>query len=234
MTIKRMSGDSRRRQILDAAKQCFAEYGFAGTTTKKVAAAAGISEGLLFRHFPTKVALHTEILVEACEADPDLRRLLTLEPSTATLVRLVREMVGHFLAIRTMANREKAERLRLTTSSLLEDGGFARELYEKIGSLFAPLFEMSLERAVEAGDAVRLGTEPIGLFWFTHHLLHTVMLTRLPPQQAVNYPPDHVLARQLSEFVLLGMGLTLPLISQHLDHHDQTTKPSSEFISESA
>lgn len=109
MAFKRMSGDSRRRQILDAAKQCFAQHGFAGTTTKKVATAASISEGLLFRHFPTKAALHAEILSEACEADPDLRRLLELEPSSETLVILVREMVAHFLEIRSLPTREDEE-----------------------------------------------------------------------------------------------------------------------------
>ena len=74
-------------------------HGFAGTTTKSVAAAAAISEGLLFKHFPTKSALYAEILAEDCEADPGLHRLLGLAPSTETLVVLVRGMVGHFLHI---------------------------------------------------------------------------------------------------------------------------------------
>ena len=71
-----MTGDLRRQLILSAAKRCFARHGFAGTTTKSVAAAASISEGLLFKHFPTKSALYAEILAEECEADPGLNRLL--------------------------------------------------------------------------------------------------------------------------------------------------------------
>ena len=80
-----MTSDLRRQLILSAAKRCFAHHGFAGTTTKSVAAAASISEGLLFKHFPTKSALYAEILAEECEADPALHRLLELEPSTQTL-----------------------------------------------------------------------------------------------------------------------------------------------------
>jgi hypothetical protein len=53
----RMTSDLRRQLILSAAKRCFARHGFAGTTTKSVAAAAAISEGLLFKHFPSKSAL---------------------------------------------------------------------------------------------------------------------------------------------------------------------------------
>ena len=90
MSTLRMTSDLRRQLILSAAKRCFARNGFAGTTTKSVAAAAAISEGLLFKHFPSKAALYAEILAEECEADPDLAHLLGQEPSTATLVELVK------------------------------------------------------------------------------------------------------------------------------------------------
>src|SRR6184192_4523064 len=76
MSNLRMTSDLRRQLILGAAKRCFARNGFAGTTTKSVAAAAAISEGLLFKHFPSKAALYAEILAEECEADPDFAHLL--------------------------------------------------------------------------------------------------------------------------------------------------------------
>ena len=217
MAFKRMSGDSRRRQILDAAKQCFAQYGFAGTTTKKVATAACISEGLLFRHFPTKAALHAEILSEACEADPDLKRLLELQPSSETLIILVREMVAHFIEIRTTPDRDEEERLRLGFSSHLDDGEFARLLFEKIATLISPLFIASLESAIAAGDAVRLETRPIDLFWFAHHVLYSLALTRLPEIPALNYPPDRALARELNDFILRALGVKAGVIAAHLD-----------------
>jgi len=85
-----MTSDLRRQLILGAAKRCFARNGFAGTTTRSVAAAAAISEGLLFKHFPSKAALYAEILAEECEADPDFANLLGQEPSTGTLVELIK------------------------------------------------------------------------------------------------------------------------------------------------
>ena len=42
MSTIRLTSDLRREQILEAAKRCFALYGFAGTTTRSVAQAAGI------------------------------------------------------------------------------------------------------------------------------------------------------------------------------------------------
>jgi TetR/AcrR family transcriptional regulator len=52
----------RRRQILDVAAQLFAARGYAGTTTKRIAARAGTSETVLFRHFPTKEKLYAALL----------------------------------------------------------------------------------------------------------------------------------------------------------------------------
>ena len=171
-----MTSDLRRQLILSAAKRCFARNGFAGTTTKSVAAAASISEGLLFKHFPTKSALYAEILAEECEADPALHRLLGLEPSTETLVVLIREMVRHFMQIADAPDQQEAQRLRLMITSHLDDGEFARLIYEKIGDLIGPVFTASLERAVAAGDASRVGREPLNLFWFAHH---TVLMAAL-------------------------------------------------------
>ncbi len=57
-----MPGDDRRRQLLKAAIESFAQKGFSGTKTKDIAAAAGVSEAILFRHFSSKEDLYHAIL----------------------------------------------------------------------------------------------------------------------------------------------------------------------------
>ncbi len=212
-----MTHDLRRQLILSAAKRCFARHGFAGTTTRSVAAAAAISEGLLFKHFPTKSALYAEILSEECEADPALHRLLELEPSTPTLVVLIREMVRHFQGVAEAPDQQEAQRLRLMITSHLDDGEFARLIYGKIGSLIGPVFTASLERAVAAGDAARIGREPMNLFWFAHHTVLLATLTRLPSAPCLAYGNPADLERQLCEFILRGIGLNETAIASHLD-----------------
>jgi AcrR family transcriptional regulator len=212
-----MTSDLRRQLILGAAKRCFARHGFAGTTTKSVAAAASISEGLLFKHFPTKSALYAEILAEECAADPALHRLLELEPSTETLVALIREMVRHFQEVQSMPDQEEAQRLRLMLASHLDDGEFARLIYEKIGGLIGPIFTASLKRAIEAGDAKQVGREPMNLFWFAHHTLLMVTLTRMPATPCLSYGEGADPERQVSEFILRGIGLNDTAISHYLD-----------------
>jgi TetR/AcrR family transcriptional regulator, transcriptional repressor of aconitase len=217
MSTLRMTSDLRRQLILSAAKRCFARNGFAGTTTKSVAAAAAISEGLLFKHFPTKSALYAEILAEECEADPALHRLLGLEPSTETLVVLIREMVRHFQGVANTPDQQEAQRLRLMITSHLDDGEFARLIYEKIGNLVGPVFTASLQRAVESGDASRIGCEPLNLFWFAHHTVLMATLARLPSVACLSYGDAADLERQLCQFILRGIGLNDAAVVSQLD-----------------
>jgi len=228
-----MTSDLRRQLILSAAKRCFARHGFAGTTTKSVAAAASISEGLLFKHFPTKSALYAEILAEECEADPALHRLLELEPSTKTLVVLIREMIRHFQAVAETPDQHEAQRLRLMLTSHLDDGEFARLIYAKVAGLIGPVFTASLERAVAASDARPIGREPMNLFWFAHHTLLMSTLTRLPSTPCLAYGDAADLERQLFEFILRGIGLNETAIASHLDREPSRIE-AQPVISESA
>jgi len=214
-----MTSDLRRQLILGAAKRCFARHGFAGTTTKSVAAAAAISEALLFKHFPSKAALYAEILAEECEADPQLANLLGQEPSTATLVELIKSMVSHFLEMSDGPDEEEAQRLRLMVTSHLDDGEFARLLYAKIEKLIGDMFVASLERAIAAGEASRIGSDPLNLFWFAHHTVMSAAMTRLPATHCLTYGDAGHLDRQLCVFLLRGIGLTEAAIASHLDRH---------------
>src|ERR1700687_3218123 len=58
----------RKRQLLTHAKQLFVTLGYQDTTTEKIAASAGVSEPVLYRHFESKKALYLEVLQEIREA----------------------------------------------------------------------------------------------------------------------------------------------------------------------
>lgn len=63
----RTSANQRQASLINAAASLFAANGFTGTTTKRIANAAGVSEALLFKYFPTKHALYTAILEEKAQ-----------------------------------------------------------------------------------------------------------------------------------------------------------------------
>ena len=103
------------------------------------------------------------------------------------------------------------------TTSHLDDGEFARLLYDKIGDLIGPVFAASLESAVAAGDATQVGSDPLNLFWFAHHTVLMAALTRLPAVPCLSYGNAADLERQLCQFILRGIGLNEAAIASHLD-----------------
>jgi TetR/AcrR family transcriptional regulator len=58
----RLPASDRRLQLLETALDIFSRKGFSGTTTKEIAAAAGVTEAIIFRHFPTKHDLYNAVL----------------------------------------------------------------------------------------------------------------------------------------------------------------------------
>ena len=58
-------GSATRARLLAAARDVVAEVGYAHATTKAIAAAAGVAEGTIYRHFPDKHALFLAAVVDA-------------------------------------------------------------------------------------------------------------------------------------------------------------------------
>jgi AcrR family transcriptional regulator len=62
---RRLSAADRRRSILQAARRAFSDTGdMSGTTMRTIADRAGISEGVIYRHFESKDQLFYEAVVE--------------------------------------------------------------------------------------------------------------------------------------------------------------------------
>ena len=54
MGRRQQDSEARRRRIVEAARSCFAEHGFAGATVEAIAKSAEVSNGLLYKHFQGK------------------------------------------------------------------------------------------------------------------------------------------------------------------------------------
>ncbi|MDH5427343.1 MAG: TetR/AcrR family transcriptional regulator [Nitrospirota bacterium] len=63
-TRPRISAVARKASIIRSAAALFGEKGFNGTKTREIAERAGVSEALIFRHFPSKDELYAAILAE--------------------------------------------------------------------------------------------------------------------------------------------------------------------------
>ena len=58
-------GEARRQQVLDAARTCFREHGFHGTSIQRISQAAGMSAGHIYHYFANKEAIVTGIVEQA-------------------------------------------------------------------------------------------------------------------------------------------------------------------------
>jgi AcrR family transcriptional regulator len=102
---RRLTAEARKRSILKAARRAFTETGdMNGTTVKVIAEMAGISEGVIYRHFESKDQLFVEAVVEplrdaidqlvAATQVVDLDEPLTPERQMETLSGLYRQLIS--------------------------------------------------------------------------------------------------------------------------------------------
>jgi len=69
----------KRKQILEAALDVFSQFGFRGSTIDQIAKAAGLSKPNLLYYFPSKEAIHAELLSGLMDSWLDPMRALNAE-----------------------------------------------------------------------------------------------------------------------------------------------------------
>ena len=107
----------RQASILAAAAQAFAEAGYAGTSMDDVAAAAGVSKLIVYRHFDSKEELYRSVLTAAADRMSDEFVLGMQGP----------EDMRHGLAARAILNvaRENPDAFRLLMVHAAREPQFA-------------------------------------------------------------------------------------------------------------
>ncbi len=98
-----------RQQLIDAAAKVYAELGFRGATTRKIAEVAGVNEVTLFRTFGSKANLIDEV-IRSCHRDPGAASLpADPEEPEAELTRWVGETHRFMLDRRGLIRSAVAE-----------------------------------------------------------------------------------------------------------------------------
>lgn len=77
----------KQEKILQSALELFAKEGYTATSTSKVAKHAGVSEGLIFRHFGNKEGLLEAIIKEGEEKAKTLFSSIVFETDPKTAIR---------------------------------------------------------------------------------------------------------------------------------------------------
>jgi AcrR family transcriptional regulator len=134
---------ARYDAIMKAALDMFAEYGFEGTSTRQIAAAAGLEQGHLSYYFPSKEHLWREMLVSFQDAFYAVIDGALAAAPDGPAVERARAVLPPFL--RHFANNGKLARIMLqqfSVSSPRHDwviDTFARPIWERLRPLFEQL-----------------------------------------------------------------------------------------------
>lgn len=214
-----MSGAERKESILRSVRKVFADKGFRGITSRELAQAAGVSEALLFRHFPSKEALYSAIQESCCRKE-DFEKMGDLdarENSTANLVYLVQLLVTEMFRTPSNDDADEVTLRRLFLRSITEDGELVRLFLKGLPSRWVKKTELCLQAAIDAGDAAP-GPAPHLLGWFAHHLAAMIAIHLLPETPIVDYGLSrHDLIKQTVWFALRGLGVKEDVIAKHLE-----------------
>jgi AcrR family transcriptional regulator len=126
----------RREQILDAARGCFAEFGYEGATVVRLEHATGLSRGAIFNYFPSK----QELFIELAVRDNVRISELWVNEGLEAVIREIREADPNWLAVYL----ELVRRVRT-------DKGFRAHLEERYQEI-TPANRARLEEARRSGE----------------------------------------------------------------------------------
>jgi AcrR family transcriptional regulator len=179
----------RRRAILDAATELFAERGFGGVSVQDIADAAGTHKTTVLYHFATKDALHEAVLDEALgRLASVMREFLAGELRRDRLAYLLDQNQSFFASHIALA--------RLLERELLEPAGSEAYLDRFVEPIYRPAVA-SIQGAIDAGVI-----PPIDPAFFIHDLhtqligyfCHRPLLERLRPGDP--YSVEALIARR--------------------------------------
>jgi AcrR family transcriptional regulator len=140
--VRRMRRVQRREQILTAATKAFARNGFAATGLDDVAAEAGVTRVIVYRHFESKTDLYQAVLDRFCAilsahvAEPvggftdasvdGLLRAATLEPAGFRLLFQHAAREPEFKGMAEQFRRDITAAAYLQISEMVPDPAWAR------------------------------------------------------------------------------------------------------------
>jgi AcrR family transcriptional regulator len=151
-----------RRRILHAARVVVAEQGFAAAQVAVVASVADVATGSVYRHFPSKSSLFSEMLRSVCQRELDVVRAIADEPGRSALERIgaaVAAFVDRALQGEGLAYAVIAEPMDPEVDQVRLDARAA------LGRTFAELIEQGIASGELAQQDARIrGAAIVGAF----------------------------------------------------------------------
>ncbi|MBT4004034.1 MAG: TetR/AcrR family transcriptional regulator [Chloroflexi bacterium] len=192
--FKSTVSDMWRERILTGAAQVFAEKGFNKSTTKQIAAAAGVGEGTIYNYFKNKREL-LYALLEEISSEP-IKNIHVNNPQTepAEFLKLIIEDRVQF--IQSYGN--------LFSSIIAEvfvDPELREELYTKIFKPSYTLLEKYLENQIKLGTIRSVNPMIIGNGFIGAVLLNNLFMHLEQDQNTEKISQDEITEELITWFM---------------------------------
>jgi AcrR family transcriptional regulator len=215
----RVPATERRARILIAAAPLFEKAGLDGTRTRDIAVAAGVSEALLYQHFPTKEAIYAAIEAQNATimADPEYLAINALEPSSQKLaIMIATQARRHLTDGVTPGLGTPAERIRVLLSSLADAGQYAREWMQGSIREGGSRVKACLDAADADDERETKVAYPIVFFCIDHI---EIMLAAMHVSRNGDLYEHEIetVVREVTRFCLAGAGLRPKVIDRVLE-----------------
>jgi TetR/AcrR family transcriptional regulator len=179
VVTERLPSGERRRRILEAALGVVGRHGYAGLTTARLARTAGISEPILYRHFPSKRAILRALL------DEIISRMMT------TFERLIEGEKDPVAALRRICeaypqlSRQYRHEFRVINQALLEEGDRpTRAMLARHYGAYREFLQKLIEDGQRAGALRRDIPASVGAWHLIQSALGFLLAEKIRPSGA--------------------------------------------------
>lgn len=163
----------RRKAILDAALDAFADRGFQGTSVREIARAVGVNEATLYHYFPSKAAI-LDALIDQLLARRQVVYAVADDPRQ-TLAEALRDLIDGIMVVMQEEQERKFLRLLMIEGPRLAVTGrypFLRVFHEggqRLTEVFEKLMAAGLMRRTNPRVVALQFLAPLMIFGFHQH-----------------------------------------------------------------
>ncbi len=190
----RISGSERKASLIKAATVLFAAKGFNGTKTREIAERAGVSEALVFKHFPTKKHLYEAILAEQSPVPrmlSEVKKLADRREDAQVFTLIANTIILHGVP--------DPDLMRLLLFSALEGHKLSDMFFQNHVRVFHEFLAKYIDKRIQDGafrkvDSLLVARAFMGML-IEHRLL--TLLFRMP----VSTPPEYIVTTFVDLFL---------------------------------
>lgn len=192
-TSRTGKAERRRKELLLVSRRLFSENGFDATSIRDIAAAAGITEGLIYHYFESKKALLKAIVEESVCDGVVFEEIDQID--SAPIEEAVFRIGGHLLE--NLRNRKEIFKLMLAEARLFEkdkDDFIPKLIYQNNMLRFGAFLKKRMERGeIREMDPVLLARQFSGslvAFFLFQEVLLGKIVTDISPEHFLKCSVD--------------------------------------------